>query len=184
MLLGGRALVVRRIAGMGLLPALALSLAGCQQSYPAPPTETFTPKIVGVIDAVTIDTSVHTRLTDGRVIDQRLSPAYHLFGGWGQPGWLLLADTSETGFTKTLPTVGQDGWVAWQSNSSDPIAWDMGDSVLFSDGVELKKAAGFYADEDPQTIDGRSAWVPRGWSDTLEVLANSQGEASGLRVLG
>ena len=127
---------------------------------------------------------MRTQLTDGRIIEQPLSTAYHLFGGWGQPGWLLLADTSETGFTKTLPTFGQDGWEAWQSNSTDPIAWDMGDSILFGDGVELQKAAAFYAEEQPQTIDGRSAWVPTGWSQTYVVLANSQGEASRLRALG
>ena len=182
MLRGGRSLIFPRIATMGLLPAVALSLAGCQ-SYPAPPTQTFTPKIVGVIAEVTIDTSVRTRLTDGRIIDQSRSTAYHLFGSWGQPGWLLLADTSETGFTKTLPTF-DNGWEAWQSNSSDPIAWDMGDSVLFSDGVELRKAAGFYAEEQAQTIDGRSAWVASGWSDTLVVLANGQGELTRLRLLG
>ena len=105
MLREGRTLVFRRIALMSLLPAVALSLAGCQ-SYPAPPTETFTPKIVGVIDAVTIDTSVRTQLTDGRIIEQPLSTAYHLFGGWGQPGWLLLADTSETGFTTRSASPG------------------------------------------------------------------------------
>ena len=133
---------------------------------------------------VTIDTSVRTRLLDGRVIDQPLSTAYHLFGGWGQPGDLLLADTSETGFTKTLPTFGQNVWAAWQSNSTDPIAWDMGNAVLFGDGVELRKAAGFYADEQPRTINGRSAWVPVGSGDTLVALANGAGEVKRLQVLG
>jgi hypothetical protein len=181
--------LVRRFASLGIVACVAVSAAGCRASYPAPPTQIFRPKIVGVIDTVTVNTAVQTRLTDGRMVDQPLSTAYTLLSvigdpSWGQHGWLLLADPSPTGFTKALPIWDTVSWEAWESDGANPIAWDMGDSILFADGVELKKAGGFYAEQAPQTIDGRSAWAPIGWSDTVIVVANSEGQVTRLEVKG
>jgi hypothetical protein len=41
-----------------MVACLAVSVAGCRASYPAPPTQIFRPKIVGVIDTVTITRSL------------------------------------------------------------------------------------------------------------------------------
>jgi hypothetical protein len=40
-----------------MVACLAVSVAGCGASYPAPPMQTFRPKIVGVIDTVNITRS-------------------------------------------------------------------------------------------------------------------------------
>lgn len=177
------------LVAAGLLAALAVAGAGCSGSYPTPPTQVLHPTVVGIIDSVSIDTAVHTRLDDGRIIDQPLSTAYTLLGvigqpSWGQHGWLLLADPSETGFTTTLPTWANKEWEIWQSGGDSSIAWDEGGSILFTDGVELQKAPGFVAEQQPQTIDGRSAWVAVGWSQTLIVVVDAEGQAIRLEAKG
>lgn len=177
------------LVAAGLLAALAVVGAGCSGSYPAPPTQVLRPTVVGIIDSVTIDTAVHTRLNDGRIIDQPLGAAYTLlrvFGSpsWGEQGWLLLADPRETGFTKPLPTWSKTEWEIWQSGGDSSIAWDEGDSILFADGVELQKAKGFFAEEQPQTVDGRSAWIAVGWGQTLIVVVDADGHAIRLEAKG
>ena len=175
----------RAISGLvatGFLAALAVVGTGCSGSYPAPPTQLLHPTVVGIIDSVTIDTAVHTRLDDGRIVDQSLGTAYSLLRvigppSWGEHGWLLLADPSEGGFSKPLPTWGKSEWEIWQSGGDGSIAWDQGGSILFTDGVEIQKAPGFFAEEQPQTINGRSAWVAVGWGQTLIIVVNADGRA-------
>jgi hypothetical protein len=181
--------LVRRFASLGIVACLAVSVAGCRLSYPAPPTQILHPKFVGVIDTVTITTDVQTKLTDGRMADQPLDTAYTLLPvigdpSWGQRGWLLLADPGPGGFEKALPLWDTTSWEAWESDEANPLAWDMGDSILFVDGVELKKAAGFYAEQAPQTIDGRSAWAPAASSDTVIAIANNEGQITRMDVRG
>jgi hypothetical protein len=60
---------------------------GLSREYPAPPRQIFRRKIVGVIDTVTTDTVVHTRLTDSRMVDQPLSTAYTLLATVGDANW-------------------------------------------------------------------------------------------------
>jgi hypothetical protein len=141
-----------------VLAAVFIALQGCS-SYPAPP-EPLRPTTVGVIASATHDEmGYHTRLVDGRVIDEPQNGIYQLSGGIMDPGFLLLASSDGGGFAVALPPMEDGCWEAWRSPSDSPIVWDMGDSILFTDGIELPKASGFHVDPQSQNVDGRLAWV-------------------------
>ena len=146
------------------------------------------PTIVGVISTSTLDaTGYHDRLVDGRVVDLPQNSSFRLMGAGSPPGWLLLADMSGSGFSNELAPIGDGCWEAWASPSSNPIVWDMGDSILFASGIELSKAPGFQADPPPEQVDGRLAWaVPAGdvSSQWMSFCANNKGQVeSGTRRL-
>jgi hypothetical protein len=128
----------------------------------------------------TLDSSgYHDRLVDGTLVDLPQNTSFKLLGGGDPPGWLLLAGTADGGFSLGLEPSGDGCWEAWRSPLSDQIVWDLGDSILFTTGIELPKAVGFHADPEPQQVDGHLAWaVPVGdvGSQWMSFCANSKGQ--------
>jgi hypothetical protein len=161
------------------LLACGLLVQGCSlfakhHQFPAQPLR---PTIVGVVASETHDaTGYHARLVDGQVADQPQNGTYRLMGGDPEAGTLLLVGTDDGGFWVQLSAIGNGCWEA--SDPDDSIVWDMGDSVVFSDGLELPKAAGFRADVQPETVDGRLGW-PHSEGDgpsQMSFCANSKGQ--------
>jgi hypothetical protein len=161
------------------LVAVVIALQGCSlfaEHYPAPP-EPLRPTTVGVIASATQDaTGYHTRLIDGRVVDEPQNGTYRVGGGLNKPGWLLLAGTDRGGFAFGLAPMEEGCWEAWQGPSSSRIVWDMGDSILFRDGLELPKSSSFHVDPQPHDVDGRMAWTLHGNNLGMDFCANSQGQ--------
>jgi hypothetical protein len=67
-------------------------------------------------------------------------------------------------------------WEAWQSPSDSHIVWDLGDSILFTDGIELPKAPGFHVDPQPQTVNDRLAWTLYADNQGMNFCANDHGQ--------
>jgi hypothetical protein len=124
-------------------------------------------------------------MTDGRTIDEPQHPAdVQLLGPPPQPGYLTLASTVTPGFIDNLqPVPSYPGcWEAWPAQSSSRIAWDMGDSILFSyGGIELPKAPDYTSDSPTQDVDGRQAWTTEGPVQPYTVCVNSSGRIEWLR---
>jgi hypothetical protein len=73
-------------------------------------------------------------------------------------------------------------WEAWPEQTQDPNAWDLGDSVLLLNGLELPKAGDFTARARPQELDGRQAWIKDDRSaQEYETCANSTGAIEWVR---
>ena len=172
--------------GLELLVSLslaALSLQGCAlfaSHYPDPP-QPLRPTIVGVIAETTQDAvGYHAHLVDGRTIDLPQNGTFKLIGGGLEnKGGLLLAGTAGGGFETPLASIGNGCWEAYAGPSSNPIVWDMGDSILFMTGIELPKAADYQVNPPPHLVDGRQAWtVPEGDGarTPMSFCANDRGE--------
>ncbi len=128
-------------------------------TYPAP-LQPLRPTIVGVVASETQDhAGWHTLLTDGRTIDQPDNGTYKVFGASGMPGDLLLASDADGGFATVLKPIGSGCWEGYESPGDSLIVWDMGDSILFTSGLELPKAPSFKAEATPHDVDGRKAWT-------------------------
>ena len=161
---------------------VALCVQGCAlfaRHYPNPP-QPLRPTIVGVIAETTQDASgYHAHLVDGRVIDLPQNGTFNLIGGGLEDkGTLLLAGTAGGGFETPLSSIGNGCWEAYAGPSSNPIVWDMGDSILFMTGIELPKAADYQVSPAPHLVDGRQAWtVPEGdGAPPMSFCANDRGE--------
>jgi hypothetical protein len=161
---------------------LALAVQGCAlfaRHYPNPPLP-LQPTTVGVIAETTQDASgYHAHLVDGRVIDLPQNGTFKLIGGGLEDkGTLLLAGTAGGGFETPLSSLGNGCWEAYVGPSSNPIVWDMGDSILFMTGIELSKAADYQVSPAPHLVDGRQAWtVPEGdGAPPMSFCANDRGE--------
>ena len=157
-----------------LIPALAFQ--GCflsARQYPVPPPP-LRPTIVGIVADVTIvNDQLRIVLTDGRTFDEPERASFARLGGTRHPGDLYLARSADPGFADVLYPAERTGcWEAWQ----DPIVWDMGDSIGFSDGLELPKASSFRADPQSTDVDGRLAWTVRSNGIGMSFCANSQGQ--------
>jgi hypothetical protein len=150
---------------------LGLATQGCgHMSYPSPPPP-LVPTIVGVVDRVGLVTII---LADGRTVDAPENSDVRRMGGIPVAGDLSLASTNVPKFVDALRPIetGEQGcWEAWDN----PIAWDMGDTILFSNGIELPKAPGFHAPE-PTEVNGRLAWVETENQVRWTFCANSQGQ--------
>lgn len=166
--------------------ALALTLQGCQllaEHYPSPP-KPLRPTTIGVIASVDADAKGWTaHLADGRTVLEPDNGTYKLLGGGDTKGWLLLAGETDGGFAAGLAPLAKYGypgcWEAWTAPSSDRIAWDQGDSILFMTGIELPKATGYQVNFAPHDVDGRLAWTsPRGDAapQWMSFCANERGE--------
>lgn len=167
--------ILRLMAAL-LIPALALQ--GCAlfaSQYPNPP-QPLRPTTVGVIAETTQDGyGYHVHLVDGRTIDLPQNGIFKLSGGVYEVGVLLLAGNAGDGFGFALDPLGSGCWDAASSN--DRIVWDVGDSVLFSSGIELPKAAGYHVSPAPQMVDGRLAWtVPAGNAPRMSFCVDTRGE--------
>jgi hypothetical protein len=165
-----------------VLLACGLLFQGCSlfaRPYPNPP-QPLRPTIVGVIAETTQDASgYHAHLVDGRVIDLPQNGTFNLIGGGLEDkGALLLAGTAGGGFETPLSSLGNGCWEAYAGPSSNPIVWDMGDSILFMTGIELPKATEYNASPAPQMVHGRLAWtVPEGdGAPPMSFCANDRGE--------
>jgi hypothetical protein len=149
----------RRLVAL-LIPLMVLQ--GCSlfaKDYPAPPTP-LRPSIVGMVVRESQDTAgYHTLLTDGRTIDQPNNGTYKVMGGVNLPGYLFLAGETTGGFSIGLEPIGGGCWEAYKAPSEDLIVWDMGDSILFTSGLELPKAPSFSAEVAAHDVDGRQAWT-------------------------
>jgi hypothetical protein len=148
------------------------------QPYPAPP-EPLRPTMAGVIESGLLsgDGDVVT-LQDGTTVD--IPGTYKQIGGGDQKGNLLLSGTNGGGFVAVLlPDRRYDGcWEAWE-DFEDPIAWDMGDSILFLNRLALPKAPGYHVDPEPHTVNGHLAWTdPTNGSmpQWMSFCANAKGQ--------
>ena len=170
--------------GLRLLVSLsvaALCVQGCFSSarnYPDPP-QPLRPTIVGVVARADFDaTGFHSHLVDGRTIDLPHASGSKDFGRtYDNQGWLLVAGTTDGGFAAALAPLGNGCWEAYDAPSNNPIAWDMGDSILFMTGIELPKATGYSASRAPLMVDGRLAWTaPEGNMPPMSFCATDRGE--------
>jgi hypothetical protein len=160
---------------LGFLPALGLLVSlgaqGCgHMVYPSPPPP-LVPTIVGVVDRVGLVSIV---LVDGRTVDYPENSDVQRMNGGPEAGRLVLASAAAPRFVDVLKPIetGEQGcWEAWQN----PVAWDMGDKILFSDGIELPKAPGFHAPE-PTEVNGRLGWTEPESQVRWTFCANSQGQ--------
>jgi hypothetical protein len=163
------------------LLACGLLVQGCSlfaKQYPAPP-EPLRPTTVGVIASTDFDaTGFHSHLVDGRTIDLPQDSGFKAFGRtYDNQGWLVVAGTTDGGFAAALAPLGNGCWEAYSGPSSNPIVWDMGDSILFMTGIELPKAAGYHVSPSPRTVDERLAWTaPEGNAPPMSFCANDRGE--------
>jgi hypothetical protein len=154
---------------------LGLAAQGCGYiSYPSPPPP-LVPTTIGVVDRVGIaGTGWLATLRDGQEVEVPHQADVRLMSGLLEPGHLVLASTAAPRFVDVLEPIetGEQGcWEAWDN----PIAWDMGDTILFSNGIELPKAQGFHAPE-PTRVNGRLAWAETENQVDWSFCANSQGQ--------
>ncbi len=163
---------------------MTMGTRGCLDavpSYPPPPTP-MRPNFVGVVAKVEgASYGRHYTMTDGRTIDEVQSDADTKFlGGIPLPGHLVVASTVAPKFQAGLrPIESQAGcWDPWPGQSEWHIAWDMGDSILFTNGgLELPKAPDYHSDVPTEDVGGRQAWTTTiELSRTYTICANSSGE--------
>jgi hypothetical protein len=69
----------------------------------------------------------------------------------------------------------------WEAYHYDTMVWDLGSSILFEHGLELPKAAGFWAEVQPRGMGSRLGWLqPEGDvfepSEPTSYCANARGE--------
>lgn len=131
-------------------------------SLPSPtrrPLSPLRPTMAGVIESGVLsgDGDVVT-LQDGTTVN--IPRTFKRFGGGDQKGNLLLSGTDGGGFVAVLlPDRRSDGcWEAWE-DIEDQITWDMGDSILFLNRLELPKAPGYHVDPEPHDVNGQLAWT-------------------------
>jgi hypothetical protein len=164
--------------------SIALAAAGCSGwdgPYPSPPATRLQPNFVGVIARVDVSNGWLLTMTDGRtIVEPQGEEDTQLLGAAPEPGMLTLASTADPKFFDNLePLKSRLGcWDAWPDQSSWPIAWDLGDSILFSyGGIELAKAPGYWSSVPTEEIDGRQAWIATGQiAQPYTVCANSSGQ--------
>jgi hypothetical protein len=159
----------------------ALVLQGCwlfAKNYPAPP-EPLRPTMAGVIEsgAVSADGNVVT-FEDGTKVD--IPSQTKGIGSGYQKGNLFMSGADGGGFVAVLlpDRRGNGCWEAWEDINAQ-IAWDMGDSILFLDRLELPKAPGYHVDLEPHTVNGHLAWTdPTNGSmpQWMSFCANAKGQ--------
>ena len=179
-----------RILLVVLAAAMTMGTRGCLDpvpSYPPPPPP-LRPNFAGVIDKVerSSDGWLLT-MTDGRTLDEvQEHPDTVLLGSPPQPGLLTLASTVTPKFVDNLGPIGSEPgcWDPWLGQPEWNIAWNMGDSILFSyGGLELPKAPDYHSDVPTEDIDGRQAWTTGvSLSQTYMVCANSSGQIEWFRL--
>ena len=137
-----------------------LTVQGCwflAQPYPAPP-EPLRPTMAGVIESAAFsgDGEVVT-LEDGT----KVVPTFTTEIGSGyQKGNLFMSGMDGGGFVAVLlpDRRGNGCWEAWEDINAQ-IAWDMGDSILFLNRLELPKAPRYHVDPEPHMVNGHLAWT-------------------------
>jgi hypothetical protein len=162
--------------------AVLLAAQGCflfGETYPAQPTDRLRPTIAGVVTIVTTvgDHNVYT-LADGSTYDEPTNQKGFQELSSVTPGGLYLRSDQ---FQYGLDPLGDlpGCWQAMAGGNSDAIVWDLGDSILFDDGLNLLKAPDYYADPEPKLVGGQLAWTrPMGditvpW---MSFCANDQGK--------
>jgi hypothetical protein len=165
---------------MAALVALSVALvSGCGTQYEYPDT-VYRPTIVGVVESSGLyGTRWQVTLNDGRTFDLvgDESPP----GPSPDPGFLLLGGNTASGEWWLVLRLLGDG--CWEAYHYDTMVWDLGSSILFEHGLELPKAAGFWAEVEPSMIDGRLGWLQEVgdglWSDPTaptSYCANARGE--------
>lgn len=173
------------------LVVVGLLIQGCSMLVPHHeyPASLFHPTIVGVVksDGTLSGSGWHVNLTDGQTRDLPQGsyggPTGH--GGPLKKGNLFLEGTTGTGgWWAALPALGGGCWEAY---SQDPAVWDLGSSILFTDGLELPKAPGFWAEVAPRLVDRRLAWLQEGgdggWaSSPTDYCANDRGQIEFARL--
>jgi len=142
-------LVIRRLAVAALVALSVALVSGCGRRYEFP-NVLYPPTVVGVIETASLDgRGWHVTLVDGRVRDLlEVMNAHGLTGHGGQTdaGNLFLEGAADDGvWWVLLPALGDGCWEAYGNPSSNPMVWDTGSSIVFMDGLELPKAAGFWA---------------------------------------
>jgi hypothetical protein len=159
---------------------LVLSVQACSpsNSYPSPPVNRFVPTAVGVMDRWTGDFSAIV-LTDGRTIEARTSAGVGPLSPAPATGTLVLAGTTPSRWLYVMNPIqsfaGQC-WEPWPDQTEDRIAWDLGDSILLLNGLELPKAGDFTSSAHTKYVDGRQAWVKDDQSAMeYQMCANSTG---------
>jgi hypothetical protein len=177
--------VLRRLS-MAALVALSVALvSGCERRYEFP-NVLYPPTVVGVIETASLDgRGWHVTLVDGRVRDLlEVMNAHGLTGHGGQTdaGNLFLEGAADDGVWWVLmPALGDGCWEAYGNPSSNPMVWDTGSSIVFMDGLELPKAAGFWAEVQPRGMGSRLGWLqPEGDvfepSEPTSYCVNARGE--------
>lgn len=168
--------------------ALASQACGPATNYPTMPATVFVPTIVGVVQNVSLHGSGWLlTLTDGRTVDEPNETGVTLLGGdSGQPGGLVLASTTSPEFVDVIEPIAWtagDCWEPWVIQAINRIAWDMGDSILFPDGLELPKAPGFASEVPSHDVDGRQAWTNDGQSEQpYEMCVDSSGQIEWIKL--
>jgi hypothetical protein len=170
------------MAALAVLSVAVVSGCTTDQYQYEYPTSQYRPTIVGVIESGGLGGSLDWRVTlaDGRTLD--LSSRGSVLGTKPLEGYLLLRGTTAGGdWWGALEALDDGCWEAYEGPSSNPIVWDLGSSILFTGGLELPKAAGFWSAVQPEMIDGRLGWLqPRGDVFTTKVptsfCANARGE--------
>ena len=158
------------LPALGLLMSLATQGCGPSSAEPSPPPP-LVPTVVGVVDRVGLVSIV---LADGRTVDDPENSDVRRMDGIPEAGDLILASTNVPKFVDVLKPIetGEPGcWEAWRG----PLAWDMGATIRFSDGIELPKAQGFHAPE-AQKVNRGMAWAAPPSQLRWTFCANSQGQ--------
>ena len=164
----GRLLVLGSLAGVAVY--------GCYPSTPDPtPPPPLVPSTIGVLESQSLGAQGRVLvLTDGRSVDDVEDPDNRRMNATPAAGDLILASAIAPKFVDVLEPINNIGsgcWEAWQN----PVAWDMGPTIRFSDGIELPKAADFQAPASTMVY-GHLGWAspPNGlrWS----FCANSSGQ--------
>ena len=158
--------IAARRRGRSLLVAAfvaALSVQACSflHSYPDPPATTYRPTLVGVIAELVpgaVGDAWVINLTDGRVVN--LPDGFKTLGGRIATGQLYLTGNDPELWEFSLAPSRYSSCSGWEVYmGGHVIAWNLPAAVLFQNGLELPKAAGFQATTQPENVDGRSAWA-------------------------
>ncbi len=151
----------RRFTALLAVAAVLFAVQGCSlfESYPPQPTERLQPTTVKVVTqaARVGDHFVYT-FSDGSTFDVPRNPSGYKELNAVQPGGLFLGSAK---FQYGLGPLGDipGCWQAMAGGNSDSIVWDLGDSILFDDGLELAKAPDYYADPEPKSVSGQLTWI-------------------------
>jgi hypothetical protein len=173
--------VLGRLATAALVALSVALVSGCGPHYKYPST-LYRPTIVAVIESGGLGGSLDWQVTlaDGTTLD--LDGREAVLGSSLPAGDLFLRGTTAGGdWWGALSALGDGCWEAYEGPHDNPMVWDSGSSILFMYGLELPKAAGFWAEVQPEMIDGRLGWAqPEGlWVTPRQVTtfcANARGE--------
>lgn len=158
---------------------VVVSVQGCRlfTANPTPPPSPLVPTIVGVVNDLELTpTATIFKLADGRTVAQVYADKDVVLHNSYAPGRLILARASEPKFIGFLRPMGEDYPGCWDADGEGQFVWDEGDSLLFSERLELPKAPGFHDDAISEVMDGRKVWSKEANRGVWKICANVSGQ--------